>query len=140
MGAPSSAPRHRAGEKEFEKEETKTLRFRPKILGCLKIYTVRVGCRFLLQGVFPTQGSNLCLLHLLTLAGDSLLLSHQGRPEQLYSKKNYFEKGSQHAMFPSLISFFFFVCFSSRTSCDTKTFMKCPYWSDKRGKQTCGHT
>ena len=23
----------------------------------------RVGCQFLLQGIFPTQGSNLCLLH-----------------------------------------------------------------------------
>ena len=22
-----------------------------------------VGCHFLLQGIFPTQGSNLCLLH-----------------------------------------------------------------------------
>ena len=29
-------------------------------------------CRFLLQGIFPTQGSNLCLLHLLHLQTDSL--------------------------------------------------------------------
>ena len=38
--------------------------------------------------------------------------------------------------------FFLFVlfCLSSRTSCDTKTFMKCLYWSDKHEKQTCGHT
>ena len=32
-----------------------------------------VGCPFLLQGIFLTQGSNLCLLRF-----DSLLLSHQG--------------------------------------------------------------
>ena len=34
-----------------------------------------VDCHFLLQGIFPDQGSNLCLLH--WLAG-SLPLSHQG--------------------------------------------------------------
>ena len=28
-----------------------------------------VGCHFLLQRIFPTQGSNPCLLHLLALAG-----------------------------------------------------------------------
>ena len=28
-----------------------------------------VGCRVLLQGIFPTQGSNLHLFHLPTLAG-----------------------------------------------------------------------
>ena len=32
-----------------------------------------VGCRFLLQGIFPTQGLNLGLLH---WQADSLLLSH----------------------------------------------------------------
>ena len=36
-----------------------------------------VGCHFLFQGVFPTQGSNLCLLRWQT---DSLSLSHQGSP------------------------------------------------------------
>ena len=34
-----------------------------------------VGCHFLLQGIFPTQGLNLCLLHCQV---GSLLLSHQG--------------------------------------------------------------
>ena len=34
-----------------------------------------VGCNFLLQGIFPTQGSNLYLLH---WQADSLSLSHQG--------------------------------------------------------------
>ena len=34
-----------------------------------------VGCHFLLQGIFPTQGVNLCLLH---WQADSLPLSRQG--------------------------------------------------------------
>ena len=37
-----------------------------------------VGCHFLLQGIFPTQGWNLCLLQLLHWQVDSLPLSHQG--------------------------------------------------------------
>ena len=36
-----------------------------------------VGCHFLLQGIFPTQGWNSCLLH---WQADSLSLSHQGGP------------------------------------------------------------
>ena len=36
-----------------------------------------VGCQFLLQGLFPTQGLNLCLLH---CQADSLPLSHQRTP------------------------------------------------------------
>ena len=35
---------------------------------------------FLLQGIFSTQGSNLCLLHLLHWQGDYLLLSYMGSP------------------------------------------------------------
>ena len=38
------------------------------------------GCHFLLQGIFPTQGSNLCLLHLLRWQANSLPLSHLGNP------------------------------------------------------------
>ena len=38
-----------------------------------------VGCHFLLQGLFPTQGSDLCLLHWQV---NSLPLSHQGSPPQ----------------------------------------------------------
>ena len=41
---------------------------------------IGVGCHFLLQGIFPTQGSNPCLLHLLHWQADSLPLSHQGSP------------------------------------------------------------
>ena len=37
----------------------------------------RVGCHFLLQGIFPTKGLNLCLLHLQV---DSLPLFHLGSP------------------------------------------------------------
>ena len=36
-----------------------------------------VGCHFLLQGIFPTQGLNPCLLHWQV---SSLPLSHQGSP------------------------------------------------------------
>ena len=39
-----------------------------------------VGCHFLLQGVFQTQGSNSCLLHFLHWQVDSLPLSHLGSP------------------------------------------------------------
>ena len=37
-----------------------------------------VGCHFLLRGIFPTQKSNLCLLHFLHWQADSLPLSHLG--------------------------------------------------------------
>ena len=37
-----------------------------------------VGCHFLLQGIFPTQGSNPCLLHWQV---NSFPLSHHGSPE-----------------------------------------------------------
>ena len=41
---------------------------------------IEVGCHFLLQGIFLTQGSNPCLLHWQVY---SLLLSHQGSPRGL---------------------------------------------------------
>ena len=40
----------------------------------------RVGCHFLLQGIFPTQGLNLHLLRLLHWRADSLPLCHLGTP------------------------------------------------------------
>ena len=40
-----------------------------------------VGCHFLLQGIFPTQGSNLCIWSLLQWQADSLPLSHLGESE-----------------------------------------------------------
>ena len=39
-----------------------------------------VGCHFLLQGIFPTQGSNPCLWCLLHWQTNSLPLSHLGSP------------------------------------------------------------
>ena len=39
-----------------------------------------VGCCFLLQGIFPIQGSRVYLLWFLPWQEDSLLLSHRGSP------------------------------------------------------------
>ena len=44
-----------------------------------------MGCHALLQGIFPTQGSNPHLLLLLHWQLDSLPLSHLGSLKQLYS-------------------------------------------------------
>ena len=41
----------------------------------------RVGCLFLLQGIFPTQGSNLSLLHCRQILYH---LSHQGSPRHVH--------------------------------------------------------
>ena len=41
-----------------------------------------VGCHFLLQGIFQTQGVN---LHLLPWQVDSLPLSHQGSPHTVFT-------------------------------------------------------
>ena len=47
----------------------------------------RVGCHFLLQGIFPTQGSNPGLLR----CRQTLYpLSHQGSPTQVYKMYNCF--------------------------------------------------
>ena len=46
------------------------------------------GCHFLFQGVFPTQGLNLCLLHCQV---DSLPLSHLGNPWQNWAESNQAE-------------------------------------------------
>ena len=42
-----------------------------------------VVCHFLLQGIFPTQGLNLCLLHLLQWQVDSLPVAPPGAFEEL---------------------------------------------------------
>ena len=49
-----------------------------------------VGCHFLLQGIFPTQGSNSSLLHLLHWQVNSLPLSHQRSPKATILKKHFF--------------------------------------------------
>ena len=46
--------------------------------------TTGVGCHFLLQGIFPTQGLNPRLLHLLHCRQIILPLSHWGSPALLY--------------------------------------------------------
>ena len=43
-----------------------------------------VGCHFLLQGIFPTQGLNLCLIHLLHCQVGSLPLAPPGKPNSHY--------------------------------------------------------
>ena len=43
------------------------------------VKNTEVGCHFLLQGIFLTQGWNLCLLHWQV---GSLQLSHQGNHSQ----------------------------------------------------------
>ena len=56
-----------------------------------------VGCHFLLQGIFPTQGSNLHLLCLLHWQVDSLPLSHLGSPcpwDCLGTKKEKIKMGT----------------------------------------------
>ena len=50
-----------------------------------------VGCHVLLQGIFPTQGSNHCLLH---WQADSLPLSHQG--SQSYLQNGKLEIGTEN--------------------------------------------
>ena len=47
----------------------------PSTRGIFQAKNTRVGCHFLLQRIFPTQGSN---LHLLRWQAGSLPLSHQG--------------------------------------------------------------
>ena len=48
-----------------------------------------VGCHFLLQGIFPTQGSN---LQLLQWQADALPLSHLGSPFQKMIQFNFYVK------------------------------------------------
>ena len=47
-----------------------------------------VGCHFLLQGMFPTQGSNSCLLCLQQCRWILYLLSHRGRPKLPHDPEN----------------------------------------------------
>ena len=47
-----------------------------------------VGCHFLLQGIFPTQGSNPYLWHLLNWQVNSSPLSHLGSPMGVLLTKN----------------------------------------------------
>ena len=63
-----------------------------------------VGCHFLLQGIFPSQGSNPCLLH---WQAESLLLATRECHTFIY-KWHYLQTLSRWL-------FFFFFCFISST-------------------------
>ena len=54
--------------------------------GILQTGILELGCHFLLQGIFPTQGSNPNLLH---QQADSLPLSHLGSPLTRRSEPNW---------------------------------------------------
>ena len=58
-----------------------------------------MGCHALLRGIFPTQGSNLCLQHLPALQAGSLALTPPGKPiNSITSDKgiNYQSQTSLH--------------------------------------------
>ena len=78
----------------------------------------RVGCHFLLQGIFPSQGTNPSLLWLLHWPTDSLSLSHLGslttsfsHGHRRYSEKYIFKKSIETNSWPNRWYFFsiFFV-------------------------------
>ena len=47
-----------------------------------------VGCHYLLQGIFPTQESNLSLMHLLHWQADSSPLHHPGALSYIVGRQN----------------------------------------------------
>ena len=64
-----------------------------------------MGCHFLLQGIFPTQGWNPCLLYLLHWQEDSLPLWHLGSPagkEGLIPNRLCLPHSDHSALSPSL--------------------------------------
>ena len=62
-----------------------------------------LGCHFLLQGIFSTQGSKPCLLQLLKWQADSILLSHLGSP------KNYVHLLLNLLFYQHLLQFYNFL-------------------------------
>ena len=80
-----------------------------------------VGCHFLLQGIFPTQGSKLHLLCLLHWQADSLPLNHL---ENLYCYQTIKKSLSHYSMKLCFLVYFFkilsliknrkFRCFTSK--------------------------
>ena len=64
-------------------------------LWSIPVKNTRVGCHFLLQGIFPTQGSNPYLLCLLRWQADALSLSFLGSPStccEAWGKKTKIKK------------------------------------------------
>ena len=84
-----------------------------------------MGCHFLLQGIFPTQGWNSCLLH---WQADSLSLSHQGSPrvtlavfnpvcgEARGKRNSYFPLAGYHPEAVSVFSHLKYATFSCKFS------------------------
>ena len=68
-----------------------------------------VGCHFLLQGIFPAQGSNTCLLRLLHWQEGSFLLALPGKPildfiaKTEYSYTLFYKCSQSSKVFYSLI-------------------------------------
>ena len=54
----------------------------------ISVKNTGVGCRFLLQEIFPTQGSNLCVLHCRRIFSP---LSHMGSPDKAYTTPNHID-------------------------------------------------
>ena len=61
-----------------------------------------VGCHFLLQGIFLTQGSNPCLLHLRHCQADSLPLSHLGSHSEVSAMSHWRDNSTNKCPPPSL--------------------------------------
>ena len=57
-----------------------------------------VGCHALLQGVFPTQGLNSCLLRLLHWQADSLPLHHLGSPPSCFRQNHTHTQTHTHTL------------------------------------------
>ena len=74
-----------------------------------------VGCHFLLQGIFPTQGLNLSLLHLLHWQVGSLLLTPPGRPLRCKCCRNSCQRGVNSSFI--LVNFLEFFGISLICSC-----------------------
>ena len=68
----------------------------------------RVGCYDLLQGIFPTQGSNPCCLCLLLWQAGSLPLAPPGKPINLYSK---YDNSLQNVTISGQRNDYIFICF-----------------------------
>ena len=67
---------------------------RPHGLLCPRDFSgkdIPTGCRFLLQGIFATQGLNLCLLH---KQADSLPSEPPGKPVKYIQNSNFKENNS----------------------------------------------
>ena len=61
---------------------------------------IGVGCHFLSQGIFLTQGSSVCFLHWQV---NSLPLSHMGSLKALAVRSYYYQTQWTHSKYFSLI-------------------------------------